>query len=82
MYANIFHIDGQHSSRKLVHLDVLSLRPQINTTMLQDLLTRNALNFEKKKSNFVMIVIHIGILMYPVKDSAESSLVFSKHRVF
>ena len=26
-----------------------------------------------------MIVIHIGILMYPVKDSAEGGLVFSKY---
>ena len=44
---------------------------------LQDLLT-SALNFEKFLI-FVMIVIHIGILMYPVKDSAERGLVFSKY---
>ena len=31
----------------------------------------------KKK---IMIVIHIGILMYPVKDYAERGLVFSKYR--
>ena len=38
--------------------------------ILQDLLARSALNFEKKY-NFDMIVIHIGILIYPVKDTYE-----------
>ena len=27
-----------------------------------------------------MIVIHIGILMFPIKDLAESGVVFSKYR--
>ena len=35
-----------------------------------------------KKSNFDMIVTHIGIQMYPVKDSAERGLVFSKYSFF
>ena len=45
--------------------------------ILQDL-TRSALNFEKKK-DFYMIVIHIGILIYPVKDAAKSGSVFLKN---
>ena len=32
-----------------------------------------------KTSNFDMIIIHIGILIYPVKDSAERGIVFSKY---
>ena len=48
--------------------------------ILQDLLTRSTLKFEEKKSNFVTIVIFRGILMYPVKDSAERGKVFSKYR--
>ena len=31
-------------------------------------------------SNFDMVIIHIGILIYPVKDSAERGIVFSKYR--
>ena len=33
-------------------------------------------------SNFDMILIHIGILVYPVKDSTERDKVFSKYRCF
>ena len=29
-----------------------------------------------------MILIHIGISIYPIKDAAESDPVFSKYKVF
>ena len=35
-----------------------------------------------KNSNFDMIIINIGILIYPVKDSAERGIVFSKNSFF
>ena len=35
-----------------------------------------------KMSSFGMIVIHVGILIYPVKDSAEMGNVFSKYKFF
>ena len=42
-----------------------------------ELLAKNAPNFQKK-SAFDMIVIYIGVLTYPVKDSYERSLISLK----
>ena len=33
-----------------------------------------------KMSRFDMIIINIGLLIYPVKDSVEMGIVFSKYR--
>ena len=55
--------------------------------ILQDLLTRNAINFQnkqtnkqttEKQTNYDMIVIHIGILNIPCKR-AERGLIFFKY---
>ena len=35
-----------------------------------------------KYSNLDIIIIHKGVLIYPVKDSAEKGIVFSKYGFF